>query len=196
RVGILLRRNRIRLSGYRRRFLNGHHGDARLDLALRPVVPPEEESNLVLVVHGLYPEIVNAVDKVPRLVSDLSTHPDDPPRPILPFLVIGVRGNFSFDGSRRDDEICFRLSRLRIHLKQWREGIAFFFTLAHRIHKVGDVPPLLNCRVVGEGRHGCPVHTGGERSKNCLYPIRILSTPTEIPALVPVSRLDRETPVI
>src|SRR5207245_8008215 len=81
RVGILLSRNRIRLTGYRRRFLNGHHGDARLDLALCPVVPPEEESNLILVVHGLYPEIVNAVDKVPRLVSDLSAHPDDPPRP-------------------------------------------------------------------------------------------------------------------
>src|SRR2546427_3598985 len=123
RVGILLRRNRIRLTGYRRRFLNGHHGDARLDLALRPVVPPKEESNLVLVVHGLYPEIVNAVDKVPRLVSDLSTHPDDPPRPILPFLVIGIRGNFSFDGSGRHDKIGFRLSRLRIHLKQRREWI-------------------------------------------------------------------------
>src|SRR2546428_905305 len=68
RIGILLRRDRVGLASHRRGFLHGDHAHTPLDLALRPIVPLHQESDLTLVIHRPDPDIVDPVDEVPRLL--------------------------------------------------------------------------------------------------------------------------------
>ena len=58
------------------------------------------------------------------------------------------------------------------------------------------MPPFLDRGVVRKRRHRGAVDPRGERPEDVLHVIRVLAAPSEVPALVPARRLDREPPVV
>ena len=58
------------------------------------------------------------------------------------------------------------------------------------------MPPIFYARSIGKGRHRCAINPRGKRAKDILDVVGILPTASEIPAFVPVCRLNRKTPVI
>ena len=65
----------------------------------------EEVHDILLIVEGLYPNIVNAVDEVTWLMGDLTAHGHDSPALLLPHFVRRIIGDLAFDWRRGNDEI-------------------------------------------------------------------------------------------
>ena len=177
---------------------------------LGPIIPPEHELDVRFVIQRAHPHIVNAVHEVPRLMRNLPAHGDPPTRNQVPAIIVFVHGQVAFDIFRRNHKGTLGLVRQRIDPQRLtcRErlrdllgylplgNINLLLPFTERIDIVGDVPPFVHARVVGKRGHRRPVQPRRKGAEDILHVVGILPAAPEVPAFVPVRRLDGKAPVV